>query len=638
MTRRKSGTEGPHQLDRIWSIVKKRSFSASLALLIGLLVVPAVAAPRAAHSFVARDGQFLLDGKPFRIISGEVHYPRIPRAEWRQTFRMARAMGLNTITTYVFWNVHEPTPGQYDFSGNNDVAEFLREAQQEGLYVILRPGPYVCAEWDLGGLPAWLLKDASIKLRSRDPRYMQPVRKWLMRLGQELAPLQIANGGPIIAVQVENEYGSYGSDRDYIREMRQALIDAGFGSSLLYTADGIKGMAKDALPDMLAGINFGPGDPATGGAKADMDAYKKLRPAGPYIVSEYWDGWFDHWGEPWNYTNAQQQADDIQYILGHGSSISIYMFQGGTSFGWMNGANNPAAGSYQPDVTSYDYDAALSESGQPTPKYYLFRAAIARVTGVTPPPVPQAPQIAAIPAATFSRSISLWDTLPTPRHSERPLSMEDVGQDYGYILYRTTLKSAAGGTLDLGDLHQYAQVYLNGKLAGTADRRLNQHTVNIAGAKPGARLDILVENTGRINFGPRINGERIGLLGEVTLAGVALTGWNIYALPMRAPQKLAFKPAPCSGPCIYRATLNVTKPADSYLDTSELRKGQLWINGRNLGRFWFVGPQQALFVPASWLRAGANDIVVFDLDAAPGRRIQGLDHPLISPVSTSKAD
>jgi beta-galactosidase len=610
----------------------KWTLNVFLLLLAALTATHAFAVPaagHAAHTFTAQNGQFMLDGKPFRIISGEVHYVRVPRTEWRQTFRMAKAMGLNTITTYVFWNAHEATPGVYDFSGNNDIAEFLREAQQEGLYVILRPGPYVCAEWDLGGLPAWLLKDKSMPLRTNDPRYMQPVRKWLMRLGQELAPLQIANGGPIIAVQVENEYGSYGSDRGYIRAMRQVLIDAGFGKSLFYTADGLNGIPKDALPDMLAGLNFGPGDPSAGGAKASMDKYKELRPTCPYIVSEYWDGWFDHWGEPWNYTAARQQADEIQYILSHGSSISIYMFQGGTSFGWMNGANSPQADSYQPDVTSYDYDAALSESGQPTPKYYLFRNAIARATGVEPPPVPKAPKLAAMPVATFSSSVSLWKTLPPPRHSEHLLSMEDIGQGYGYILYRTTLKDAISGTLDLGVMHQYAQVYVNGKLAGIADRRLKQHTVAITSVNPGARLDILVENTGRINFGPRMLGERIGLLTDVTIAGATLTGWDIYALPMRAPQNLAFTVAPCTGPCFYRATLNVTKPLDTYLDTRELHKGQLWVNGRNLGRFWNVGPQGALFVPASWLKAGQNEIVIFDLQGAPGRKIAGLDHPVI---------
>jgi beta-galactosidase len=604
----------------------KKSFAVLCVLALPLVSVSAFAAsaPSASHTFVAANGQFLLDGKPFRIISGEVHYSRIPRDQWRQTFRMARAMGLNTITTYVFWNVHEPRPGVYDFSGNADVAEFVREAQQEGLFVILRPGPYSCAEWDFGGFPSWLLKDKTMALRTTDPRFMQPVKSWLNRLGKELAPLQVGNGGPIVLVQVENEYGSYGSDKNYMRAVRSALIDAGFNKAVLYQCDGPEEMPNDALGDMPIGANFGPGEAQTGIAR-----YKKFNLQGPYIVSEYWDGWFDHWGAPWLKTNAKQQAADVEYILTHNSSISLYMFRGGTSFGFMNGANSPHAGDYEPDVTSYDYDSALDESGHATPKYFLFRDAIERATGVKPPPVPDVPKLQALPDAKFTASTSLWDNLPTPVHSEHPLTMEDLNQAFGYILYRTTLKAPVSGTLDLGIMHQYAQVFVDGKLQGTADRRMQQHTVAIASTKPGAQLDILIENTGRINFGPRILGERVGLLTDASINGSVLTAWSIYTLPLDNPAKLHFSKAVCTGPCFYRATLQVAKPVDTYLDTRELHKGQLWINGRNLGRFWNAGPQGALYVPSSWLHAGSNDVVVFDLDAAPNRSTRGLDHEVI---------
>ncbi len=598
----------------------KRTLGALLLLFAGL--TNAFATPAAPHTFVVKDGSFQLDGKPFQIISGEMHYPRIPRARWRQSFRMARAMGLNTITTYVFWNLHEPKPGVYDFSGNNDVAEYIREAQQEGLRVILRPGPYVCAEWEFGGFPAWLLKDRTIPLRTTDPRYMTPVKKWLVRLGKELAPLQIANGGPIIAVQVENEYGSYGDDRAYMQASRQALIDAGFGKSLLYSADGLAQIRKVGLPDLLAAANYGPRE-----AKSSMDRLKAMRPTGPYMTGEYWAGWFDHWGERWQRTNAKTEADEIEWLLKQGDSISIYMFQGGTTFGWMNGANSQKPTEYQPDVNSYDYDAAVSEDGQPSAKYALFRDAIARATGVTPPPMPEAPTLVALPPAQLATSISLWKTLPKPIQSEHPLSMEDVGQNYGYILYRTMLAAPVKGDLVFDAIHEYAQVYVDGKLAGTVDRRLAQ-TKLAMDAPIGARLDVLVEDTGRINYGPQIVGERIGILGDVSVDGKALTGWSIYPLPMEAPQKLKLDTATCTGPCFYRATLHVDAPADTYLDTQSLRKGQVWINGRNLGRFWYIGPQGALFVPASWLKAGANDVVIFDLEAAPGRSVQGLDHPV----------
>ncbi len=439
-----------------------------------LAIVSTVAiAQSPAHSALrVQDGKFQLDGKPLQIISGEMHYPRIPRAYWRERLRMAKAMGLNSITAYVFWNFHEPTEGTYDFSGNHDVAEFVREAQQEGLYVILRPGPYVCAEWELGGYPAWMLKDHGT-LRSGDPKHMAAVRKWLQRLGKELAPLQAANGGPIIAVQVENEYGSFDSDHEYMRQSRQALIDAGFDKTLFYTADGYEEFAKGTIAGTSAVVNFAPGD-----AHKAFDELHKFQPQGPFMAGEYWDGWFDHWGKRHASTDAKQQADEIEWMLKSGYSISIYMFHGGSSFGWMNGANKRGNGAaYEPDVTSYDYDAALSESGQTTPKYFLFRDAIARATGHTPPPVPQQPKAAETAMAKFAEAVSLWTVLPKPVHSELPLTMEDLRQPYGYVLYRATIAQPVKGELAFDKLHDFAEIFLDGKLAGTVDRRLQQNSM-----------------------------------------------------------------------------------------------------------------------------------------------------------------
>jgi beta-galactosidase len=595
---------------------------AAMALAVGGMRPCCAAQGVGRHTFAVSGGEFQLDGKPFRIISGEVHYARIPRAQWRQTFRMAKAMGLNTITTYVFWNVHEPMPGKFDFSGNADVAEFVREAGEEGLFVILRPGPYSCAEWDLGGFPAWLLKDHTMPLRTTDERFMQPAREWMARLGAELAPLTVGNGGNILLVQVENEYGSYGKDKEYIRQVRQALVDAGFSSAVLYQCDGPQQIPHDALGDMPMGGNFGPSD----GVAAKMALYRKNSPAGPYIVSEYWDGWFDHWGAPWLELNAQQQADEVEYILTHDSSISLYMFRGGTSFGFMNGANSGEDFEYEPDVTSYDYDAVLNEAGQPTAKYFLFRKAIAKATGVQPPPVTEAPKLEAVGEAKLDRSKSLWESLPKAVESEHPLSMEDLGQSFGYILYRTTLQQDVSGTLDLGVMHQYALVFVDGVLQGSVDRRMSQHSVELAGAKARSQLDVLVEGTGRINYGHKILGERVGLLTDVSAAGKPLTGWKIYTLPMSDVGKVKFGSDGCSGPCFYRGKLELDKPVDTYLDTRGLKKGELWVNGHNVGRFWSVGPQGSLYVPASWWKAGTNEVVVFDLEAAPGRSVRGIDH------------
>ncbi len=575
------------------------------------------------HSFRVKDGKFLLDGKPFQIISGEMHYPRIPRAYWRARLRMARAMGLNTITTYVFWNEHEPTPGVYDFSGQHDVAEFIREAQSEGLHVILRPGPYSCAEWEWGGYPAWLLKDHNIVVRSSDPKFMEPARRWLLRLGQELAPLQIGNGGPIIAVQVENEYGSFGSDHTYMEQIHHALLDAGFNKAVLYTADGPEELLNGSLPELPAVINFGAGD-----AEHGFEILHKLRPQGPFMTGEYWAGWFDHWGERHHTTSARQQADELAWILFQGYSVSIYMFHGGTSFGWMNGANIDH-GNYEPDVTSYDYDAPLDESGRPTQKYDLFRDVIAKATGITPPPVPVVDPPVAVPAVQLTRSASLWQNLPAPIASAQPLTMEDIGQAYGYILYRTTLPAPVSGDLAVDEVHDYALVYANGRLIGTLDRRLKQNHLAVDFSQPNTRLDILVENTGRVNFSLAIRGERQGITHQVTLAGRPVTGWQIYGLPMNDPQHLPFRTVDCAGACFYRGTFRVDRVGDTFLDTSAFTKGFVWVNGHPLGRIWNIGPQKTLYLPGPWLRKGNNDVIVFDLEGATGRTILGRAKPIL---------
>ena len=584
--------------------------------------------PTAQHSFRVENGKFMLDGKPFQIVAGSMHYLRVPRADWRIRLRMAKAMGLNTITTYVFWNEHEPQPGVYDFSGRRDVVEFVREAQQEGLYVILRPGPYSCAEWEWGGYPPWLLKTPGIVVRSTDPRFMDPARRWLKRLGQELAPLQIGNGGPIIAVQVENEYGSFGDDRTYMEEIHHALVDAGFTKAQLFTVDGPAELPRGSLPELPVGVNFGPGD-----AKMAFAALRKFRPGGPFLAGEYWTGWFDHWAGLHHVTNGRQQADELKWMLEQGYSVNQYMFHGGTTFGWMNGASVNGT-PYEPDATSYDYDAPLDESGRPTKKYYLFRAAIAEATGVKPPPVPQMPAPVSVPATRMDESIPLWKTLPKPIESAAPLPMEDVGQSYGYILYRTTVNGPVKGNLELDELHDYAMIYANGKLIGTLDRRLNENSLAVDLKGSGTRLDILVENTGRVNFGLAIRTEQAGITKQVLLDGKPLTGWKIYPLPMSDPGKLAFIGKPCSGACFYRGHLHVDRVGDRFLYTGQFVKGFAWVNGHALGRIWNVGPQKTLYLPGAWLHRGENEVIVFDLEGAPGRTVEGRSAPELGPPTT----
>lgn len=584
----------------------------------------AQAAPATGHSFRVEGDHFVLDGKPFRVLAGEMHYARVPRAYWRDRLRKAKAMGLNTITTYVFWNVHEPEPGVYDFSGNNDVAEFVREAQQEGLYVNLRPGPYSCAEWDFGGYPAWLLKDHSMVVRSSDPKFITAASQWMHRLGQELAPLQIGRGGPIIMVQIENEYGSFGDDHAYMNQIRQMIVDSGFKDAQLYTADGAEQMPKGSFADLPAVVNFG-----TGEAKKSFAQLLKMRPNEPHMAGEYWDGWFDHWGGKHEARDTQQQIDDYRWMVEQGYSVNMYMFHGGTSFGWMSGANSNGK-DYQPDVTSYDYQAALDESGRPTAKYMAFRDIIAKATGEKLPPVPSTPDPITIPAIQLTESRSLWQVLPDPVQSAEPLSMEDIGQNYGYILYRTTLKSAGNGDLTLDQLHSYAQVYLDGKLVGTLDRRLNKNTLTLNAERAGQRLDILVENSGRVNFSVVLRGERMGITKRVLWRGAAIEGWSMYPLPMKDADRLKFDEGPCAGPCFYRGHFKVTKTGDTFLDVRSLGKGAVWINGHALGRYWDIGPQQTLYLPGPWLNEGENEIVVFDAKGNGNSvTVAGLDHPLL---------
>jgi len=592
------------------------------------LLIPAISsasqnAPATGHSFRAVGDHFELDGKPFRVLAGEMHYARVPRAYWRDRLRKAKAMGLNTITTYVFWNVHEPEPGVFDFSGNNDVAEFVREAQQEGLYVNLRPGPYSCAEWEFGGFPAWLLKDHSMVVRGSDPKFVAAASRWIHRLGQELAPLQIDRGGPIIMVQIENEYGSFGNDRGYLNQIRQMIVDSGFNGAQLYTADGADEMPNGSFADLPAAVNFG-----TGEAKESFAKVLKMRPGQPHMAGEYWDGWFDHWGGKHEARDNQQQIEEYRWIVNQGYSISVYMFHGGTSFGFMSGANSDGK-NYEPDVTSYDYQATLDESGRPTAKYFAFRDIIAKATGVTPPPVPETPAPITIPEIKLDAAQSLWNALPEPVKSAEPLTMEDIGQDYGYILYRTTLKAAGDGDLVLDQLHSYARVYLDGALVETLDRRQEKMSMPLHVAHAGQQLDILVEDSGRVNFSIVLRGERAGITNQVLWQGKPLEGWAIYPLPMKEPGQLAFSEAGCSGPCFERGHFTLAKAGDTFLDVRALGKGAVWINGHAIGRFWDIGPQQTLYVPGVWLKDGANEIVVFDLKGKSGVTLSALDHPLL---------
>ncbi len=604
-----------------------RRLSLVICVTAAMVVLAASAGPSSPqHKLTISGDKFLLDGKPFQIISGEMHYPRIPREYWRARLKMTRAMGLNTISTYVFWNLHEPKPGVYDFSGQLDVAEFIREAQEEGLHVILRPGPYVCAEWDLGGLPSWLLADPQVVLRSDDPKFMQPVGRWLKRLGQELAPLQATSGGPIFAVQVENEYGSFDSDKVYMQHIYDLIVAAGFGESLLYTADGPEQLPKGTLTGVPAVVNFGPGE-----TKEAFEALAKIRPGQSLMAGEYWAGWFDHWGGKHAATDTAEQVRDLKWMLAQGYSVNLYMFHGGTTFGFMNGANYYKA--YEPDTTSYDYDAALDESGHPTKKYFAFREVIAAASPtVKLADVPTVDPLMSVAPFELRESGSLWDNVGSPIESVSPEAMETIGQAYGYILYRTQVAGPIDGELRLDGMHDYAYFFVNGTMQGALDTRNGQSRMTLNSTAEKNRLDILVENGGRVNFGKHLRDQGKGINGPVTLAGKELGPWQIYLLPMNDVSSIAYKAdgSETVGPRFWRGHFTLSQTGDTYLDMRDQVKGVAWINGHQLGRFWNEGPQQTLYVPAPWLKTGANEVVIFDINGGMKRKLSGLDRPVYS--------
>jgi len=575
----------------------------------------APAAPAAApSSFEVKDGRFLLDGRPFQILSGELHPFRVPEPYWKDRLLKARAMGLNTVCAYIFWNTHEEKPGQFDFSGNRDLARYIRLAQEAGLKVILRPGPYACAEWDFGGLPAWLLKDRNLKVRCLDQKYMEFAERYILRLGEELAPLQIDRGGPIIMIQVENEYGSYGSDKAYLRRLVDALRRAGF-TVPLFTSDGPSAslLANGTLEDITPVINFGEG------AEKGFAELKRFRTGIPEMVGEYWVGWFTHWGnEQWGDGSEAVQRQELEWMLGTGKSVNLYMFHGGTNWGFWAGAN--ASGpNYWSDITSYDYGAPLDEAGRPTPEYHWMREVLAKFQHDKKPLPPLPKPLAAIdiPAITLDRAASVWENLPPPQKSPMPRAMEDFDQNLGFILYRTKIAGNRSGPLTVKEVKDYIQVYLNGRLLGKLDRRLKEGSVAVPkteGAAP--TLDLFVEALGRVNFGPELM-DRKGIDDYAAINNAVLMDWEVFSLPMDAAylDGLRFGEKPQSkAPAFFKGEFALKETGDAFLDLSRWTKGVVWVNGRNLGRYWNAGPQRDLFVPGCWLNKGKNEVVVLDLE------------------------
>lgn len=578
------------------------------------------------HSFSIGNGAFLLDGKPFQIISGEMHFARIPRECWKERLHMAKAMGLNTVATYVFWNYHETEKGIYNFKDNADVAEFCRLAQEEGLWVIIRPSPYACAEWEFGGYPYWLLKEKNLKVRSQDSRFMEMSKNYFNALAKEIVPLQITHGGPIIMVQIENEYGSYDSDKVYLGKYKDIYRHSGIDVEL-YTCDGPSQMPAGYLPGVLPAVN---GLDNVKEVKQLIDKYNNGH--GPYFIAEWYPAWFDSWGLEHHVVPYQDFIATYDSVLAAGLSINIYMAHGGSTRWFWNGANMSKREPYMPQTSSYDYDAPIDEAGNATPKFFAMREVISKHSpdGVILPDVPEKKKSISIGDVVLNQISSIWDNLPTYKVNDKPLCFEDMNQGYGFVLYRTKLKPSSKGLLKINQLRDYAVVFIDGKLIANLDRRLKQDSLEIETGNKEAVLDIFVENNGRINYGYYLNDNLHGITQAVTLNGIELLNWQMFGFPMSDITNLKYKSNNTSyGPLFRKGYFKLNKTADTYLDMSQWGKGHVWINGKSIGKYWSIGPQQTLYVPAQWLKEGENEIVIFEQLKSEQQVVHFVEAPIL---------
>ena len=642
-----------------------------LSLMAALLVATPSFAQKAKGTFEAGNGTFLLNGKPFVVKAAEIHYPRIPKPYWEHRIKMCKALGMNTVCIYIFWNIHEQREGEFDFTGNNDVAEFCRLAQKNGMYVIVRPGPYVCAEWEMGGLPWWLLKKKDIRLRERDPYFMERVKMFEQKVGEQLAGLTIQNGGPIIMVQVENEYGSYGEDKPYVSEIRDCLRGI-YGKELaLFQCDWSSNFEKNGLDDLTWTMNFGTG----ANINDQFRRLGELRPNAPKMCSEFWSGWFDKWGARHETRPAKDMVDGMDEMLSKGISFSLYMTHGGTSFGHWAGANSPG---FAPDVTSYDYDAPINEYGHATPKFWELRKMMEKYNdGKKMPAVPKAPMpIITIPKFELKEFSSIFNgedsQFKLPIRKEGGLmTFEEMDMGWGSMLYTTTMPEIPAQSVITADFHDFAQVFINGKYIGKIDRVKNEKSLTLPPVKKGDELEILVEAMGRINFGRAIKDFK-GIVGEVAITaeveGIETTwkpqNWVKFGLPdsyekaadafvhnndytkaENEGQRLGKKPQwnvdgldLVSKRGYYRGYFNLTKVGDTFLNFETWGKGQVYVNGHALGRIWSIGPQQTLYVPGCWLKKGKNEIIVLDVVGPKEAVVWGQAEPELNKLQLEKSN
>jgi beta-galactosidase len=548
-----------------------------------------------------------------------MHPARIPKEYWLHRIQMAKSMGLNTIAVYVFWNYHEQSPGKFDFkSENRDIAQFFRLCQQEGMWVNLRPGPYVCAEWDFGGIPSYLLKYPDLKIRCTDERYMKAAKRYISALANVVRPFFVHNGGPILMVQIENEYGSYGNDKEYLEQLRSTWkrnrIDGPF-----FTADGATPAMLEAGTLTGAAVGLDPGTDSAAFALA-----KKYNPDVPVFCSELYPGWLTHWGEKWAKADSAEVYGNIRWLLERKQSFSLYMVHGGTNFGMWAGANGGGPGSYEPHVTSYDYDAPVNEQGRPRETFFAFRDLIAKYAG-EPAKTPESIPAMEIPAIELKPISSVWNYFSSAGFSAQPKPMESYGMNHGLILYSTQLIGHKSGKLTIHDVHDVALVFLNGQFVDTLFRG-KKNTVELPKSEERIpQLDIIVESMGRVNYG-QYTVDRKGITDRVTLNGMTLMNWQTFLLPIddKLPAPRTTNPSTRFTPITFlKGSFSLSEIADAYLDLSNFKKGIVWVNRHNLGRYWEIGPQHRLYCPTPWLIKGRNEVLVLDLLQSTGATIAG---------------
>ncbi|WP_223691500.1 glycoside hydrolase family 35 protein [Leifsonia poae] len=562
---------------------------------------------------------FALDGRPFRILSGAIHYFRVHPDDWADRIRKARLMGLNTIETYVPWNAHEPRAGEWEQSGGLDLGRFLQTIADEGMYAIVRPGPYICAEWDNGGLPAWLFTDPEVGIRRSEPKFVAAVSRYLERVLAVVAPRQITEGGPVILVQIENEYGAYGDDKGYLRILTDLTRASGIVVPLTTVDQPEPAMLENgSLPELHKTASFG------SRSRERLATLREHQPTGPLMCSEFWDGWFDHWGAHHHTTPFDQTAADLDALLAAGASVNLYMFHGGTNFGFTNGANDK--GVYQPLVTSYDYDAPLDEAGNPTAKFWAFREVLGRYTDLPdevpvvsgPAPVFEAALTASVPLLSVADRLGEWvwtDELPT---------MDSLGHYTGFALYQTEIDVPEPAVLELAEVRDRAHVFVNRARIGTLDRDHHDRAITLAPSR--GTLTLLVEDQGRVDYGPRI-GEPKGLIGPARLDAAELNRWGVLPIDLTSLDPVretltALTASALAGPAFARGTFHLDEPADLFLDTAHWGKGVVWVNGFALGRYWTRGPQRTMYVPGAVLTPGENEVIVLELDAGASTAIR----------------